>query len=112
MSQFALLFRSPYDPTFVPTAEQMEAMYSAWGQWLGGLAAQGKLVSAPQLGFNTAMVVGASGTAAGPYTAGSVLMGLAIVEAADAAEAESIGKTCPILHQPEGTVEIRDIVPA
>jgi hypothetical protein len=49
MTEFMMIFRNDYNPSFKPTAEQMQASIKEWQDWMGGIAAQGKFSSTNRL---------------------------------------------------------------
>jgi len=51
MTEFMMIFRNEYNPSFKPSPEQMQASIKQWQDWIGGIAAQGKFVSTNRLGF-------------------------------------------------------------
>lgn len=55
--QFILIFRFKADAP-PPTAAQMKASKEKWGEWMGGLAGQGKLAGGEQIGFGGTTITG------------------------------------------------------
>lgn len=110
MKEFMMIFRM--DPTgdFQPTPEQMQESIKHWQDWVGGIAAQGKFVSANQLGF-TGKTLRADGMVTdGPYAeVKEIVGGYVIVKAEDIDEALKLAEGCPILFV-GGHVEVRDIM--
>jgi hypothetical protein len=51
MTEFMMIFRNDYNPSFKPSPEQMQASIKQWQDWIGGIAAQGKFSSTNRLGF-------------------------------------------------------------
>jgi hypothetical protein len=49
MSEFLFLFRGGDHPTLQQSPEKWQAHMQKWGQWMGGLKEQGKLLGAQPL---------------------------------------------------------------
>lgn len=111
MKEFALLFRQPsYDHAQLPEAEQA-ALIRKWQDWLGGIAAQGKLVMPPtRLVPNQGRVLKAGGVVTdGPFVEiRERLGGLTVIRAADLDEATTLAHGCPAIES-GGSVEIRPV---
>jgi hypothetical protein len=113
MNEFLLVFRrestGPQSPL---SPEQIQAMMKPWQDWIGGLAAQNKLVSAGnRLQAEGKVVKPGNIVTNGPYVElKEAVGGYTIVRAASLEEATELSKGCPIL-QVDGSVEIREIIP-
>ncbi len=111
MKDFMMLFHSEPDPNFNPTPEQIQEEVKAWQDWIGGIAAQGKLKNEGEaLGFE-GKTMHADGTVTdGPYAEVKEIVGGFIIVSADSVEeAAQLAKGCPGLTN-GGKVEIRDIM--
>ena len=113
MKEFLLVFRRDMlgvGPELSP--EQMQNMMKPWQDWMGGLAAQNKLVNSGNRLDGEGRVVKSNQTVTnGPYVEMKEAVGGYIVISADSIdEAAEISKGCPILHM-GGNVEVRTIVP-
>ncbi len=110
LKEFMLLFR--YEPSNQePTAEQLSKMHKHWGDFIGNIAMQGKLVSTHQLGFEGKQIHANQNTAEGIYISENLTLGGNMVLKAESIEqATEIAKKCPILMM-GGTVEVRDVLP-
>jgi hypothetical protein len=113
MEKFLLLFRwsAASEGEFQALSpEAMQAEIARWGQWIGGIAAQGKLISTEALcPTGRSMAQKGSVVTDGPYTESKELInGFMLVSVANYEEAVEIGKGCPSLHD-GGTVEVRQI---
>lgn len=108
--EFMLLFR--FEPTNEqPTPEQLEEMHKSWGEFIGNIAMQGKLVSTHQLGFEGVVIAADQSTTKSIHIAEGQTLGGNMILKADSIEAASeLAKRCPILYM-GGTVEVRDITP-
>lgn len=111
MSDFVLVFRMDKNNP-APTPEQMQVMMKSWQDWMGGLAAQNKLVSSGNRLSSEGKVVKPGGVVTnGPYVEIKEAIGGYIVISADSIEeAAELSKGCPIL-QGGGNVEVRTIIP-
>lgn len=110
LQEFMLLFRmQPTSQT--PTAEQLTAMQQQWGIFIGGIAAQAKLVSTSRLGFDGHLIDKNLTVSNGVYIANNeTLSGNMVVKVATLNEATKIAKDCPVLAM-GGCVEVRNIIP-
>jgi len=110
MHEYILLFRHSGMSTEQPSPEQMQESIQQWQSWIGGIAAQGKLVSTNQLGQGGSVLKSGGVTTDGPYAEiKETLGGYTIVKAANHEEAVTMSHGCPILHV-GGNVEIRPIL--
>ncbi len=111
MNDFLFVFRN--DPSVMASyaPEQMQNSMQKWMDWIGGIAAQGKLVDrGNRLGNEGKVVKPAQVVTDGPYieTKESV-GGFVMVRAETLEEATEMAKGCPILHA-GGNVEVRPII--
>ncbi|WP_395053220.1 YciI family protein [Flavobacterium sp.] len=110
LQDFMLLFR--FEPsTEMPTTEQLQEMEKQWGQFIGNIAMQGKLVNTYQLGFEGKKIAANQYTEEGFYVAENLMLSGTMVLKANSIEAATeLAKNCPILFM-GGTVEVRSIIP-
>ena len=111
MRKFMYVFRGGDLSVGEPSPEQMQAHMAKWTEWMGSLAANGKLIGGEPL-FNegkTVSGVGGSMVTDGPFAEGKELVGgYLILNTEDLDEATELSKGCPILDV-GGTVEVREI---
>jgi len=112
MNDFLLIFRT--EPTAVPanlSPEQIQARMKPWQDWIGGLAAQNKLVSSGNRLDNDGRMIKPNNIVTnGPYVeVKEAVGGYTIVKAASLDEATELAKGCPILFV-GGSVEVRAII--
>jgi hypothetical protein len=109
-NEFMLMFR--FEPTNEqPTPEQLQEMQKQWGEFIGNIAMQGKLVSTYQLGFEGTQIFADQTTKKGIQIAeGQTLSGNMVLKADSMEVATELAKKCPILLM-GGTVEVRSIIP-
>jgi hypothetical protein len=108
--EFMLLFR--FEPSNEqPTQEQLQEMEKQWGQFIGNIAMQGKLLTTHQLGFEGKIIASNHTTEDGFYVAqNQMLSGTMVLKANSLEVATELAKNCPILYM-GGTVEVRNILP-
>lgn len=114
MDKYMMIFRNT--PTSEEqyqsmSPEEMQASLDQWGAWIGGIAAQGKLVGSDALEADGKILTGSRRALSdGPYVEGKELVsGYLIMEAGSEAEAVEAAKGCPIFDL-EGTVEVRKLM--
>ena len=115
MTDFLLVFRNDAQAMAAiasRSAEQMQENMKRWMDWIGGIAAQNKLVTAGnRLGQSGKVVAPGHVVTDGPYTEIKEFVGgYSIIKADSYEEAVEMAKGCPILAA-GGTVEVRDIIP-
>ena len=111
MKDFALLFRQPsYDYSKV-SPNEMKALTKKWQDWIGGIAAQGKLASPGiRLSLEGKVLKAGSTITDGPFVEIRERLGSFItVRAGSMEEAISLAQGCPALDA-DGSVEIRPIM--
>jgi hypothetical protein len=116
MKDFLLIFRDTLQNTeaYVKmSAAEIEADMQKWTTWMGGLAQVGKLVGGQPLLPEGKVIRGpAKKTTDGPFIEGKdIVGGYLLIRATDLEEATELSKGCPALTSPEGTVEVREIMP-
>jgi hypothetical protein len=110
-NEFMLLFSFEPNFTYQPTESDMAEMQQSWGQFIGGLAIQERLVSTHQLGFEGKRITADQAVHEGINIANNMTLGgNMIVKANDLDHAVEMAKGCPILAM-GGTVEVRNITP-
>lgn len=111
MNEFLLIFRRDASVDARLTPEQLQEMSKPWQDWMGGLAAQNKLVNqGNRLNHSGSVVKPGNVVTNGPYVeVKEALGGYTIIRAASLAEATELAKGCPILSA-NGSVEVREII--
>lgn len=105
-----MIFRSEINPSFGPSPEQMQSSIQQWIDWIGGIAAQGKLASANRLGFEGKTLKPNNVIADGPYAeVKEIVGGYIVVKATNLDEAMKLAEGCPI-HNSGGHVEVRNVM--
>ncbi|SEM02150.1 Uncharacterized conserved protein [Chitinophaga rupis] len=111
MKDFMLIFRQPsYDYSNLSPSE-MQTLTKKWQDWVGGIAAQGKLKATGQRLSSEGKVLKAGGVVTdGPFVEIRERLGsFMIVKADNTDEATTLAHGCPALEA-NGSVEIREIV--
>lgn len=94
-----------------PSPEQMQAAIKPFQDWIGGIAAQNKLVGAPKRWDGDGRVIKQNTVINGPYAEiKESIGGLFLIRAEDYDDAVEIAKGCPVL-QWGATVEVRMALP-
>jgi hypothetical protein len=108
--EFMLLFRFEPNNDYQPSEAEISAMHGQWGEFIGGIAIQEKLVSTHQLGFTGKQIFADGSVKDGLCIADQQTMGgNMVIRANSFTEAVDLAKGCPILNM-GGRVEVRDIV--
>ncbi len=113
MNDFLLIFRRDFNPNEAPLSpEQLQGMMKSWQDWMGGIAAQNKLVNPGNRLENTGKVVKPGSVITnGPYVEiKEAIGGYTIIRADSLEDAAEISSGCPILAV-GGNVEVRQIIP-
>jgi hypothetical protein len=113
MKEFALLFRFPNIDSSQMPEEDYKALRKRWMDWVGGIAAQGK-IGAPglRLGLEGKVLKPGGVVTDGPFVEIREILGSFIVVKADSIEeATTLAHGCPALDT-NGCVEIRPIFEA
>lgn len=111
MEEFVLIMRHP-DGKALVSPEQMQAWMKQTMDWLGGIAAQNKLVSQGNgLSFEDARVVRPNNVVTnGPFgEIKETIGGYIIVRADSVDEAVEFAKGCPVLQGEGNSMEVRKI---
>lgn len=114
MNEFVIIIhRDLKSKNASPSPEQMQQAIKPFQDWIGGIAAQNKLVAPPKRWDLDGRVVKQDNVVVnGPYAEiKESVGGLILIKAADYDEAVEIAKGCPIIKA-GAIVEVRMAVPA
>jgi hypothetical protein len=115
MKEFMYIFRNVKgaEEAFARMSpKEMEADMKLWNDWMGNLAQSGKLVGGQPLLPTGKVVRPAKKITDGPYIEGKdIVGGYVVVKAKDFEEAITLSEGCPMYLAPEGSVEVREIMP-
>ncbi len=111
MKEYLFIFRGGDNHAMDPSAAEAQGHMQKWMEWMGGLAAQGKLGGAQPLLATGRQVRGTGKVVTdGPFMEGKEMVGgYLICKADNYDEAVDISKNCPILEFESGIVEVREI---
>lgn len=112
MNEFLLLFRRDFRTENAPSPEDLQNAMKMWQNWLGGIAAQNKLVDrGNRLASEGKVLQAGDRITDGPYAEiKESLGGYTIIRADSLDEAAELAKGCPVTLI-GGNVEVRQIVP-
>jgi len=110
MKEFLLVFRNDPEVMAARTEEEIHATGKKWMDWMGGIAAQNKLVSkGNRLSPDGKVVKPGNVVTDGPYTEiKETIGGYSIIKSDSYEEAVDLAKGCPI-YVIGGNVEVREI---
>ena len=104
LQEFMLIFRFEPNETYQPTPKEQAEEGKQWGDFIGGIAAQAKLVNVYQLGFDGVQLP--KNLPQGIHIANQLTLGgTMVIKASNIEEARSLSENCPILTI-GGTVEV------
>ena len=112
MKEFMLIYKGG-DPEWLEktTPEEMKEYMGRWGAWMGNLTEQGKLVSGGSpLNFGGKRLNGkgvVTDIASSEFK--EIVSGYSIIKAESESEALEIAKSCPIVENPEGIIDVREV---
>ncbi len=113
MADFMLLMRNEGVPMVEMSDEERAASMAEWGAWMGGLQEKGKLKGGLPFNPATAAVINSNKEATnGFYSHGNNVNvgGFIHLEAEDLNEAIELAKSCPGLHGPGSSIEVREFM--
>jgi hypothetical protein len=110
MKEFVLLFRQPSYDYSNASPKEMETLTKKWKDWVGGIAAQGKLVSnGPRLAMEGKVLKAGGVITDGPFVEIRERLGsFVIVKADNLEDATTLAHGCPAVDA-GGSVEIRPV---
>ncbi len=111
MKDFMLLFRQPSYDYSNASPKEMQALAKKWQDWVGGIAAQGKLAdNGPRLSLEGKVLKAGGVITDGPFVEIREMLGsFIIVKAESLEEATTLAHGCPALDA-GGSVEIRPVI--
>ena len=116
MKEFMYIFRGAIqnEEAFAQLSpEQMQVEMQKWNTWMGDLTKKGKLIGGQPLLPAGKVIKGVTKKVMdGPFTEGKdIVGGYLLIKANDINEAVVLSNGCPSLDGPDGTVEVREIMP-
>lgn len=108
MEEFLLIFRQQHFDNSEVSTEEFQVTARKWAEWVGGIKAQGNLVSEAQRLDQEGKVLQAGGVITdGPFVEiREILGGFMIIKADNLDEATTLAHGCPVIEH-GGSVEIR-----
>lgn len=112
MKEYLLLFwNETGDGHYQIDAQKMKESMAAWQSWIGNIALKGQLISTKPINWD-GVTVSNDGTQPKPMIREKQMVtGYLLCKAADISEVTAWAKTCPILQNPAGATEIREVSP-
>lgn len=112
MREYLLLFwNTTGDGQYQMDAEKMKAAMDAWQAWIGNIAMQGKLVTTKPINWEGTQIRKSGQTNTPVILNDYMVTGYLICKSANLEEVIGWSNTCPILANPNGFTEIREIMP-
>ena len=110
MSDYLFLIRNAGNPMEQMSPEQMQGHLDEWSEWMGGLAAEGRLISAKPLA-QAARCVRKEVVVDGPYAEAKDVVGGDLLVRCDSMEhAIEVARRCPVVAL-GSLVEVRETEP-
>ncbi len=112
MKEFLFVFRGDVQAMSTTSPEEMQRRTKTWMDWIGGIAAQNRLVDKGNPLMFDGKVLRPQGVVTdGPYMEiKESILGYSLVKAGSYDEAVELAKGCPLLYG-GGNVEVREIRP-
>lgn len=106
-----LLFRQPDHDYSNASPMEMQALVRRWQDWVGGIAAQGRLAeNGPRLSPDGKVLKADGAVQDGPFAEIGVRLGsFIVVKAGNLEEAALVAQGCPVLEM-GGSVEVRPVI--
>lgn len=112
MKEYLLLFwNQSGQEAYQLSSEDMQKGMQAWQEWIGGIAAQGKLVDSRPILWEGVQVKHSGTTSKPVILQGDMVTGYMLCKAEGMEEVENWSRSCPILNNSGGYTEIREIAP-
>lgn len=112
MKEYLLLFwNASGDGKYEIDPEKMKAGMAAWQNWIGNIAMQGKLISTKPIQWEGVMVSNGGVTHQPAIKEKQMVTGYMICKANNVDEVLTWTKNCPILQNPGGFTEVREVSP-
>jgi len=117
MKEFMYIFRGDLNNERAFTSlspEDMQKELQKWNTWMSDLAEKGKLIGGqPLFAHGKVVKANARKITDGPFTEGKdIVGGYLLIKADDFNEAVELSRGCPSLTTDDGSVEVREIMPA
>lgn len=112
MKEYLLLFwNESGNGQYQLDPEKMKQGMAAWQAWIGDIAKQGNLISTKPINWDGVMVSNQGIVTSPTIKEKQMVTGYLICKASSLDEVTSWAKSCPILLNPSGFTEIREVAP-
>lgn len=112
MREYLLLFwNQSGDGQYDQDPAKMQEGMEAWKSWIGNIAMQGKLISTKPIQWEGVTIDNGGIENRPVIKEQSMVTGYLICKSEDKAEVVAWSKSCPILAYPNGSTEIREVLP-
>lgn len=112
MKEYLLLFwNESGNGQYQTDAEKMKAGMASWQHWIGNIAMQGKLISTKPIQWEGAIISNNGEQNQPAVKENQMVTGYLLCKANDLHEVKQWANTCPILQNPKGFTEIREVSP-
>jgi YCII-related domain. len=112
MKEYLLLFwNESGNGQYQLDAEKMKQGMAAWQTWIGNIAKQGNLISTKPINWDGVMVSNQGEVNSPAIKEKQMVTGYLICKAGSIEEVKGWAKSCPILHNPSGFTEVREVAP-
>ncbi len=112
MKEYLLLFWSESgNGQYQLDPEKMKEGMAAWQAWIGNIAMQGNLVSTKPITWEGAIVSNEGIVNQPAIKEKQMVTGYLICKAKNIDEVKDWARNCPILHNPAGFTEVREVAP-
>jgi len=91
--------------------EKMKHGMAAWQAWIGNIARQGNLISTKPINWEGVMISNQGAVNSPAIKENHMVTGYLICKANNLEEVTGWAKSCPILHNPAGFTEVREVAP-
>ena len=112
MKEFLLLFwNETGEGQYQIDAQKMKESMAAWQSWIGNIAMKGQLISTKPINWDGSIVSNKGIDNKPAIREKQMVTGYLICKAQNIAEVQQWAMTCPILSNPTGSTEIREVSP-
>ena len=112
MKEYLLLFwNESGNGQYQLDPEKMKQSMAAWQAWIGNIAKQGNLISTKPINWSGVMVSNHGELDSPAIKEKYMVTGYLICKASNLEEVKSWARSCPILQNPAGFTEIREVSP-
>ena len=112
MKEYLLLFwNETGDGHYQVDAEKMKESMAAWQAWIGNIAMKGQLISTKPINWEGSVISNRGSVDKPAIREKQMVTGYLICKSSHVDEVKEWARTCPILNNPAGATEIREVSP-